>query len=53
MTKRYQYVSSTTAKSGPLYSVLDIVGVLNAQDDYTKKRNNWINLYDYLTSENV
>ena len=42
-----------TAKSGPLYSVLDIVGVLNAQDDYTKNRNNWKNLYDYLTSENV
>lgn len=33
--------------------VLDIVGVLNAQDDYTKNRNNWKNLYDYLTSENV
>ena len=23
------------------YSVLDIVGVLNAQDDYTKNRNYW------------
>lgn len=36
-----------------LYSVLDIVGVLNVQEDYTKNRNYWKNLYDYLTSENV
>src|SRR5574344_109025 len=34
------------------FSVLDIVGVLNAQDDYTKNRNYWKYLKSKLKSEN-
>lgn len=33
-------------------SVLDIVGVLNAQDDYTKNRNYWKYLKNKLKKEN-
>ena len=33
------------------YSVLDIVGVLNAQDDYTKNRNYWKYLKGKLKKE--
>lgn len=35
------------------YSVLDIVGVLNAQDDYTKNRNYWKYLKGKLKKEGV
>lgn len=34
------------------FSVLDIVGVLNAQDDYTKNRNYWKYLKNKLKAEN-
>ena len=34
------------------FSVLDIVGVLNAQDDYTKNRNYWKYLKNKLKKEN-
>ena len=34
------------------FSVLDIVGVLNAQDDYTKNRNYWKYLKNKLKNEN-
>ena len=33
------------------FSVLDIVGVLNAQDDYTKNRNYWKYLKNKLKNE--
>ena len=33
------------------FSVLDIVGVLNAQDDYTKNRNYWKYLKNKLKKE--
>lgn len=35
------------------YSVLDIVGVLNAQDDYTKNRNYWKYLKGKLKKDGV
>ena len=35
------------------FSVLDIVGVLNAQDDYTKNRNYWKYLKTKLRKEGV
>lgn len=34
------------------FSVLDVVGVLNAQDDYTKNRNYWKYLKNKLKAEN-
>lgn len=34
------------------YSVLDIVGVLNAQEDYTKNRNYWKYLKGKLKTDN-
>ena len=34
------------------FSVLNIVGVLNAQDDYTKNRNYWKYLKNKLKKEN-
>ena len=33
------------------FSVLDIVGVLNSQDDYTKNRNYWKYLKNKLKNE--
>lgn len=39
-------------KSKWWFSVLDIVGVLNAQDDYTKNRNYWKYLKNKLKKEN-
>lgn len=39
-------------KSQWLFSVLDIVGVLNEQDDYTKVRNYWKYLKNKLKKEN-
>lgn len=35
------------------FSVLDVVGVLNGQDDYTKNRNYWKYLKNKLKTENV
>lgn len=35
------------------YSVLDIVGVLNTQDDYTKNRNYWKYLKGKLKKDGV
>lgn len=35
------------------YSVLDIVGVLNAQDDYTKNRNYWKYLKGKLKKDSI
>ena len=35
------------------FSVLDIVGVLNAQDDYTKNKNYWKYLKNKLKNEGI
>ncbi len=35
------------------FSVLDIIGVLNAQDDYQKNRNYWKYLKNKLKNENI
>ena len=44
-------VDKTRIQQGMVVSVLDVVGVLNNQDDYTKNRNYWKYLKTKLKKE--